>query len=138
MSTTTILLLVAVGAAIVLLVWDQWRRRRENARRWLDAVANQLGFKRKPTETDEELRARCAQTMQGHGGRFTRAHLVVLVKDALWAKGYPRTEVDVTEVGPGHVRAHAKASVPADVLRVIERELGDHVPLTLHVELSAE
>ena len=139
MTTSQFLLRLAALCLVLVAAAVTWTivRRNARARRELEALANWFGLERKPTETDEELRERMRSTLRVPP-RFTREDIRVMVKDALWGHGYRRVEVVLSEPAFGHVHAHAKASVPEGVLRVIERELGERIPLTMCIELSAE
>lgn len=124
--------------AVIVTAGIQWWLRRRAARRTLDALTSAMGLRRLSKETDEELRAR-ARSIVLSPQRGTKEDIRILVRDALWGRGYRRIDVVVfSEPAFGIIRAQARAPVPAGVLRVIERELADKLPATMALELSAE
>jgi hypothetical protein len=129
-TTLAILALVAllIGAFVVL-----WRRR-ARARRWLEALAAQYGIARKPSETDEDLRARCRAVLSPYRGP-TEAGLTELAIKIAVRYGYPAAVSIDRERGLVSVKVHMAPS-ERDLI-AIERELADHLPMTIGLEVVA-
>ncbi len=121
-------LLPLVATGVVLFV--RWRR----ARAWLSAMARNLGIERKPLETDEELRARCKAVLSPTSGP-TKAGLTEVAEKAARRYGYT---ADVTiDRERGLVSVGVRGCPCAEDLASIERDIEDHLPMTIALEVSA-
>ncbi len=101
-------------------------------------MAMNIGFNRLPAETDEELRARIRSTLTRGPTSFGRLDVRAFVAETFWIHGYPRIEIEFSEPDFGLIRAHAKAKVPAAVLRAVEDDLRERMPVFVALELTAD
>lgn len=133
-----LILVFAVIVVAIVLVGRYLRllRLRQRAREWLEMMASHLGLKRKPTETDEELRERMCSIMSSVPLHGTKNELTAIIAANLWDHGYPRTDVELVTLAPGHVQARVLGKVPEDVLRSVEKAVADEIPIGMHLELS--
>lgn len=133
MATMIVAATCAILVALVTIVL--WLKRRRIARH-ISSLAALLGLNRKRGETDEELRARCRAilTLPQPGSRKS---IELATMSALHMRGYTGCAVDVAESAIGVVRVLVTGA-PSDVLREVESELRDHLPVWACVEVEAK
>jgi len=136
-----ILISVFAAIAVALVLAGRYLRvlrNRQRAREWLEMMASHLGLKRKPTETDEELRERMRLVMSSVPLRGTKNELTAIIAANLWDHGYPRTDVELVTLAPGHVQARVSGKVPENVLRSVEKAVENEIPIGMHLELVGQ
>ena len=126
----TMLAVFVVASAIILFV--RWYRRRQ----YLSALARDLGIVRKRAESDAALRARCAQLMRPATGP-TKARIGQIADDLARRYGCRATVTVDNANGLISVGVRGGPSRKGVVLDAIERDLGEHLPMTVAVEVFA-
>ena len=136
MSTSWIVPFVTSLLVFAIIELLRYRARRR-ASAHLDRLVLQAGFTRRATETDEELRARCRRTL-AVVSPLSRAGIVERIEGAIWRHGFHRVRVTVdSDQRGGVVHARVDVHVPVAILRIVEDEVRDFMPMFAHLVLTA-